>query len=213
RERGGRFRDFEDFAGRTRLPRPALQLLSRGDALASLNTSRREAYWKSLPPREQLPLVDAAGGPPDEAAPELPELTPQEEVVADYSAAGLSLRQHPVSFLRGRLEELRAVTAERLQELQPDRRVKVAGLVLMRQRPSTAAGITFVTLEDETGTVNLVVYPTVWQQFRPAARFAGVLLATGRLQREGDIIHVVCERLDDLSALLADLDSRSRNFR
>ena len=213
RHRGGRFRDFEDFARRTGLPRTALQLLSRGDALASLNTSRREAFWKALPAREQLPLVDAAGGPPDELPPELPQLTPQEEVVADYSAAGLTLRQHPVSFLRSRLDELRAVTAERLQELQPDRRVKVAGLVLMRQRPSTAAGITFVTLEDETGTVNLVVYPNVWQQFRPAARFAGVLLATGRLQREGDIIHVVCERLDDVSALLADLDSRSRNFR
>jgi len=210
---GGRFRDFEDFARRTGLPRTALQLLSRGDALASLNTSRREAYWKALPARERLPLVDAAGGHPDEAPPELPQLTAQEEVIADYSSAGLSLRQHPVSFLRGRLEELRAVSAERLQELQADRRVRVAGLVLMRQRPSTAAGITFVTLEDETGTVNLVVYPNVWQQFRPAARFAGVLLATGRLQREGEIIHVVCERLDDVSALLADLDSRARNFR
>ncbi len=213
RNRGGRFRDFEEFARRTGLPRAALQLLSRGDALSSLNTSRREAYWKALPVREALPLVDAAGGVPDEAPPELPLLSAQEEVVADYSAAGLSLRQHPVSFLRGRLNELRAVSAERLRELESDRRVKVAGLVLMRQRPSTAAGITFVTLEDETGTVNLVVYPNVWQQFRPAARFAGVLLATGRLQREGDIIHVVCERLDDLSALLQDLDSRARDFR
>ncbi|MEY3458143.1 MAG: Error-prone polymerase, partial [Planctomycetota bacterium] len=207
------FRDFEDFARRTGLPRPALQVLSRGDALASLRTGRREAFWKSLPPRERLPLVDAAGGPTDEAAPELPSLSAQEEVIADYSAAGLSLREHPVSFLREKLEQLRARTAEQLQEIEPDRRVKVAGLVLMRQRPSTASGITFVTLEDETGVVNLVVYPQVWQQFRPAARFAGVLLATGRLQREGDIIHVVCERLDDMSTLLEDLDSRSRNFR
>jgi error-prone DNA polymerase len=147
-----------------------------------------------------------------EMLPELPGLTPQDQVVADYSTAGLSLRQHPVSFLRKRLDELRAVTSESLAFLQNDRRIKVAGLVLMRQRPSTAAGITFVTLEDETGAANLVVYPNVWQKFRPAARFAGVLLATGRLQREGDIIHVVCERLDDLSELLKNLDSRSRDF-
>ena len=213
RKRGGAFRDFEEFAQRTGLPRTALQLLSRGDALASLHTTRRDAFWKSLPAREKLPLVDAIGGPADEAAPQLPQLSAQEEVLADYSSAGLSLRQHPVSFLRQQLEQLRAVTAERLQQLQPDRRVKVAGLVLMRQRPSTAAGITFVTLEDETGVVNLVVYPQVWQHFRPAARFAGVMLATGRLQRDGDIIHVVCERLDDLSTLLKDLDSRPRNFR
>lgn len=210
---GGAFRSFEDFARRTGLPRQALQVLARADALASLRIDRRSALWKSLPARESVPLMDASPEYDDqEVLPELPGLTPQDQVVADYSTAGLSLRQHPVSFLRKRLDELRAVTSESLAVLQNDRRVRVAGLVLMRQRPSTAAGITFVTLEDETGAANLVVYPNVWQQFRPAARFAGVLLATGRLQREGDIIHVVCERLDDLSELLKNLDSRSRDF-
>ncbi len=210
---GGAFRSFEDFARRTGLPRHALQVLARADALASLRIDRRSALWKSLPARESVPLMDASPEYDDqEVLPELPGLTPQDQVVADYSTAGLSLRQHPVSFLRKRLDELRAVTSESLAVLQNDRRVRVAGLVLMRQRPSTAAGITFVTLEDETGAANLVVYPNVWQQFRPAARFAGVLLATGRLQREGDIIHVVCERLDDLSELLKNLDSRSRDF-
>ncbi len=140
-------------------------------------------------------------------------MTAQDEVVEDYSAAGLTLRKHPVSFLREQLTALRVVTAEQLAELTPDRRVKVAGLVLMRQRPSTASGITFVTLEDETGVANLVVYPSVWQQFRPTARFASVMLATGRLQREGDVIHVVCERLDDVSEMLAQIESKARNFR
>lgn len=140
-------------------------------------------------------------------------MTAQDEVVEDYSAAGLTLRKHPVSFLREQLTALRVVTAERLAELTPDRRVKVAGLVLMRQRPSTASGITFVTLEDETGVANLVVYPSVWQQFRPTARFASVMLATGRLQREGDVIHVVCDRLDDVSEMLAQIESKARNFR
>jgi error-prone DNA polymerase len=213
RRAGGAFRSFEDFARRTGLPRQALQVLARADALASLKIDRRSALWKSLPPRESAPLMEASPEYDDqEMLPELPGLTPQDQVVADYSTAGLSLRQHPVSFLRKRLDELRAVTSESLAFLQNDRRIKVAGLVLMRQRPSTAAGITFVTLEDETGAANLVVYPNVWQKFRPAARFAGVLLATGRLQREGDIIHVVCERLDDLSELLKNLDSRSRDF-
>jgi error-prone DNA polymerase len=83
----------------------------------------------------------------------------------------------------------------------------------MRQRPSTAQGITFMTLEDETGICNLVVYPNIWQKFRQTARFASVLLATGRLQREGDVIHIVCDRLDDLSDTLQKLASRSRDFR
>jgi error-prone DNA polymerase len=155
---------------------------------------------------ERIPAVD-------EPSPELPEMSAQEEVVEDYSSAGLTLRKHPVSFLREQLILLKAVTSEQLSELEPDRRVKVAGLVLMRQRPSTASGITFVTLEDETGIANLVVYPSVWQHFRQTARFASVILATGRLQREGDVIHVVCERLDDVSKMLAQIDSKSRNFR
>ncbi len=209
-----RFRSLEEFARRTLLGRSTLQLLSRADAFASLKLDRRDAYWKSLPSRENLPLFDDPHLPVDEAeSPELPEMTAQDEVVEDYSSAGLTLRKHPVSFLREQLTLLKAVTAEQLSELSPDRRVKVAGLVLMRQRPSTAAGITFVTLEDETGIANLVVYPSVWQHFRQTARFASVILATGRLQREGDVIHVVCERLDDVSAMLALIDSRARNFR
>ena len=214
RQRVGRFRSFDDFARRTQLGRSTLQLLSRADAFASLNVDRREAYWKSLPSREHLPLFDDGDAPlADESTPELPQMTAQDEVVEDYSSAGLTLRQHPVSFLREQLTQLKGVTAEQLSELTPDRRVKVAGLVLMRQRPSTAAGITFVTLEDETGIANLVVYPSVWQQFRQTARFANVMLATGRLQREGDVIHVVCERLDDVSQMLEQIDAKARNFR
>jgi error-prone DNA polymerase len=214
RERGGRFQSLEEFAKRTQLNRSTLQLLSRADAFASLAIHRRDAYWKSLPSREHLPLFDDPRVlTAEDAAPELPEMTAQDQVVEDYSSAGLTLRKHPVSFLRDQLKDLRVVTAEQLNELSPDRRVKVAGLVLMRQRPSTASGITFVTLEDETGVANLVVYPSVWQHFRQTARFASVMLATGRLQREGDVIHVVCERLDDVSEMLAQIESRSRNFR
>lgn len=214
RQRDGAFRSFEEFAQRTQLNRAALQLLSRADAFASLNIERREAYWKSLPARELLPLFgEPEAAAPDEPVPELPEMSVQDQVVEDYASAGLTLRRHPVSFLREHLTQLRAVTAEQLSELAPDQRVKVAGLVLMRQRPSTANGVTFVTLEDETGVANLVVFPSVWQHFRQTARFATVMMATGRLQREGDVIHVVCERLDDVSTLLEQIDPKSRNFR
>ena len=214
RQSGGKFRSFEEFSQRTQFNRATLQLLSRADAFASLKIERRDAYWKSLPAREQLPLFDESlSGSPDDPTPELPQMSAQDQVVEDYSSAGLTLRKHPVSFLRDQLIQLRAVTAEQLAELAPDRRVKVAGLVLMRQRPSTANGITFVTLEDETGVANLVVFSSVWQHFRQTARFATVMMATGRLQREGDVIHVVCERLDDVSEMLEQIDSKARNFR
>jgi error-prone DNA polymerase len=170
--------------------------------------------WISLPPGETLPLLEAAGlTDEDGPVPELPEMTPQEQVVADYSAAGFSLKAHPVSFLRESLIQLKVASAEELPMLTPDRRVRVAGLILMRQRPATASGITFVTLEDETGISNLVIYPSVWQKFRQVARFASVLLAAGRLQREGDVIHIVCDRMDDLSEMLQRLSPKSRDFR
>ncbi len=219
RRQGGEFRTFEEFARRTTLSRSLLKLLAQADAFASLKIERREALWKALPPRETLPLFETSSSEPqagttsEEVSPELPEMSSQEQVVADYSTIGMSLRRHPVSFLRDALTRLRAVSAEQLAMMEPDRRVKVAGLVLMRQRPSTASGITFVTLEDETGIANLVIYPSVWQHFRKTARFASVLLATGRLQREGDVIHVVCDRLDDVSEMLDKLDARSRDFR
>lgn len=214
RERGGAFTSFDDFATRTKLNRSALQLLARSDAFVSLDVNRRDALWKAMPAQKDMPLFKDIDGPlAEEADPELPGMSAQEDVVQDYSTAGLSLKKHPVSFLREQLTQLRAISTEELSSHTPDRRVKVAGLVLMRQRPQTANGITFMTLEDETGIANLVVFPNVWQRFRQTARFASVLMASGKLQREGDIIHVVCDRLDDVSEMLQQLDSRSRNFR
>lgn len=214
RQQGGEFTSYENFVARAQLSRATLQQLARADAFGSLKIGRRDALWKALPETEALPLFADMDGPvTEEAEPDLPQMTAQEDVVQDYSSAGLTLKRHPVSFLREQLTVLRAVAAEELSEQIPDRRVKVAGLVLMRQRPQTAAGVTFVTLEDETGIANLVIYPNVWQRFRKVARFASVLMASGRLQREGDIIHIVCDRLDDVSEMLETLESRSRDFR
>ena len=214
RQSGGPFETFDDLARRSGVNRQALQLLARADATASLNINRRDALWKALPAKENLALFQDIKGPvADEADPRLPQLSPQDDVIQDYSTAGLSLKKHPLSFLRAHLGQFRAIAAEELAGHPPDRRVKVAGMVLMRQRPQTAAGITFMTLEDETGIANLVIYPSVWQRFRRVARFASVLLASGRLQREGDIIHVVCDRLDDVSDMLNRLPRSSRDFR
>ncbi len=142
----------------------------------------------------------------------LPRMSPAEEVLADYRATGLSLRGHPLGFLRIALQRLGVVPADKLAQWPDGKPVAVAGIVLVRQRPATAKGITFMTLEDETGIANLLVRPKVWQRFRAAAMRATVLLARGRLQRQGEVIHVVAHRLEDLSDRLAELPPHSRDF-
>jgi error-prone DNA polymerase len=216
--RGARpFASVEEFARRTGLSSSVLTRLSQADAFQSLRLNRRESLWQSLPDHSPMPLFDAdtsADRPlDDEPAVPLPELLPVEEVVADYRTIGLSLRDHPVKFLRPQLNELRAVPAAKLAALPHGRRVRVAGLVLMRQRPSTASGVTFVTLEDETGMANLIVYPAVWERYRRAARSATIMQVDGVLQRQGEIIHVLVSRLADLSQQLTAVQTRSRDFR
>jgi error-prone DNA polymerase len=142
----------------------------------------------------------------------LPPMSPAEEVLADYRAAGLSLRAHPLSFLRDDLAKRKVAPAESLQTLPNGGFVSVAGIVLVRQRPGTAKGITFVTLEDETGTANLIVRPAVWKRYRQAALGATLLLASGRLQRHGQVIHILTTRLENLSPWLEQLASQSRDF-
>ena len=136
-----------------------------------------------------------------------------EEVLADYRTAGLSLRGHPLGFLRDELAKRNVAAAGSLATLPDGSAVSVAGIVLVRQRPGTAKGITFVTLEDETGTANLIIRLSVWKRCRHAAIGATVLLAHGRLQRHGQVIHVLVTRLEDLSPWLTQLGSQSRDFR
>ena len=124
---------------------------------------------------------------------------------ADYRTAGLSLKAHPLSFHRQQLNQLNVVPAEKLRALQNRRRVCVAGLVLLRQRPSTAKGITFVTLEDETGTSNLLVHQATWERYYQIARRSAAWLAHGRIETKDSVIHVIVERLEDLSSVLGQL--------
>ncbi len=204
------FESFADFVHRTELRSGALKRLGQADAFRSLELGRRAALWKSLPEREPPTLFDEFDR--QETPNALPPMTPFEEVLADYGAAGLTLRQHPVSFLREMLNQLNVTPADKLATTNSGSKLKVGGIVLMRQRPSTAKGITFVTLEDETGTVNLIVRPEVWEKYRRVARGAIAMIAHGVLQNESNVIHVLVNRLEDLSEQLGELTARSRDF-
>jgi error-prone DNA polymerase len=207
----GSFRTFSEFVRRTGLRAPALKKLSQADAFGSLLMDRRDTLWRSLPERGPLTLFDQIEM--EDTIVGLPPSTPLQEVLADYSSVGLSLRPHPMSFLRPMLDSLKIAPAAQLSSLPNDLRVKVGGIVLLRQRPSTANGITFVTLEDETGIVNLIVRQSVWERYRKVARNAVAMIAYGRLQSESEVVHVLTTRLEDLSLRLGDLSTKSRDFR
>jgi error-prone DNA polymerase len=209
----GPFRSWDDFARRSGLSRAVLSRLANAGVFGSLGLERRQSLWHALAEdSKELPLFRR----PIQAAPAtpagLPEMSEAAEVLADYRTTGMSLRAHPLEFLRPGLNQLGVVTAAQLKT-RPDRKpVCVAGIVLVRQRPGTAKGITFVTLEDETGMANLIVRPAVWKRHRSAALGATVLLAHGRLQRQGEIIHVLATKLEDLSGWMRQMRSRSRDF-
>jgi error-prone DNA polymerase len=138
-----------------------------------------------------------------------------QEVMTDYSTSGLSLKRHPVSLLREDLSKRKIITAAELadESRSPHGKwVKVAGMVLIRQRPGTASGVVFVTMEDETGVANLILWPQTYDQYRPAARHAGLLQCDGYVQRQGQVVHVLARRLYDLSHLLEGYHLRSRDF-
>jgi error-prone DNA polymerase len=205
------FIGFEEFGQRTGLNKSVLKQLARGSAFGSLGLTRRDALWLALPDRDALPLFD--GILDDEMPVALPAASPLEETLADYRAAGLTLREHPMFFLRPMLVKLKAVRARELITLRSGCRLKVSGIVLVRQRPSTAKGVTFVTLEDETGLANLVIWQSVWERYRRVAYTSAVLLVEGTLESEGGVIHVVVNKMEDISESLAALAGQSRDFR
>jgi error-prone DNA polymerase len=199
----------EDVWRRTAVPVAALEQLADADAFHDLGLSRRQALWaiRGLDHTE-LPLMRAVGPPAISAQAREPGVTLRRmsaggEVVADYGATGLTLRQHPVSFLRDQVQRLGAVPCARLPELRPGQRITVAGIVLVRQRPGSAKGVMFATIEDETGHANIIVWPSVLERQRRIVLAARMIACRGRLQRESDVVHVVAEELIDLSDLLA----------
>src|SRR6185295_7004352 len=153
-----------------------------------------------------------AGSTFAEADPELPPPTEGEDIVADYRALSLTLRRHPLSLLRGKLERRRLATAAEIAQAPHGRIVRTAGIVIGRQRPDTASGVVFVTLEDETGATNVIVWRDLGDRQRRELLGAKLLAVFGKVEREGLVVHVLAGRLADLSPLLGELRARSRDF-
>ncbi len=213
----GPFRSLDDFSARTQFTQAVTKQLSDADAFRSIGQDRRAALWHTLAqdkkPRD-TPLFDGlSDDEEDMSALRLPNVTPIDDVFQDYATTGLSLKAHPISFYREQLNELRATKHEELPSLLTGRRVRVAGLVIMRQRPQTAKGITFVTIEDETGIANLVVHPKTWEMYYAVARRGSAWFAHGRVENKHSVIHVVVDRLELLAESLKTLRSPSRDFR
>jgi len=206
----GPFASAEDLARRAALGRRELRCLAEGGALAALAGHRRQAHWAVAGLRPAAGLLREA--PLGETLLELPAPGEGEDIVADYASLGLTLGRHPVALLRGRLHDLKLISAQALGARAHGSRVRAAGLVTCRQRPDTASGVVFVTLEDETGTVNVVVWRDLVERQRRELLGARLLGVEGVIERDGDVVHLVARRLSDHSGLLGQLLARSRDF-
>jgi error-prone DNA polymerase len=195
-------------AGEMLLNRKHLRCLAAAGALQSLAGHRRLAHWAAAGAQRRAPL-DAP------AAERLPELAPPREgqdIVADYASLGLTLGRHPLALLRSRLQKHKVIRADELHTLPHGSRASTAGLVTCRQRPDTASGVIFVTLEDETGNVNVVVWKGLSERQKPALLGARLLAVHGVIERDGEVVHLVARRLEDYSRLLGPLAAASRDF-
>ena len=207
----GAYREVQALLERARLDRRELGVLASSGALRSLSGDRHRARWAVAGAEKPMPLFPNMAR--YEPAPLLQTPTEGQNIVADYRSTGLTLERHPMCLLRRHLDRYRYVQATTLPTLGNGDRVNVAGLVITKQRPGTASGVIFVTLEDETGQINLVLWKQVAEQYRAALLNARLLGVAGELQIEGQVIHVIAKRLFDHSALLGDLSVQSRDFR
>ena len=208
------FTSLEDFARDTGLPKRALILLADADAFRSIGLDRRAALWavRRLPDDVPLPLFEmtAAREQPDEGAPPLPDMPLPEQVVADYQTIRLSLKGHPMEFLRPMFATERVIACDAVSAANDRQYVRCAGVVLVRQRPGSAKGVVFMTLEDETGIANIVVWPKVMARFRKEVMGARLVLVEGYIQSSPEkVVHLVAERLFDRSGDLACLASEA----
>ncbi|HET7729651.1 MAG TPA: error-prone DNA polymerase, partial [Usitatibacter sp.] len=203
------FDSTEDLARRARLDRGDLAALAAADALAGLAGHRREALWETLavdaPTQLAIPAVPV---PP----PPLEVPTEGDEIVGDYASLGLTLRRHPLALLRGRLAKRRIKSAAEVADSRNGQLVRTAGIVTCRQRPATASGVIFVTLEDETGYVNLVVWHDLAEKQRRELLGSRLLGVYGEVQRQGRVVHMLARKLEDMSALLGRLATSSHDF-
>jgi error-prone DNA polymerase len=190
------------------LNRKELRCLAAAGALQSLSGHRRLAHWAAAGAERRAPLDAPAAEP-------LPQLAPPregEDIVADYASLGLTLGRHPLALLRSHLQKLKLIDAEKLHQLPHGSTARTAGLVTCRQRPDTASGVIFVTLEDETGSVNVVVWKGLSERQKPQLLGARLLGVQGVIERDGEVVHLVARRLLDYSGMLGPLSAPSRDF-
>jgi len=198
------FHDLRDMAARAALDRGSVERLAEADALRGLGLDRRAALWEAAAVERAAPLA----APVREAMPQLPLATAGERVVLDYAGTGLTLGPHPLALLRPRLAALRCADTRALAAARQGAWLRIAGLVLVRQRPGSAKGVMFFTLEDEHGVANLVLYADLQRRFRREVVAARLLLVEGRVERteaEVPILHLIARRIEDQSGLLHGL--------
>jgi error-prone DNA polymerase len=214
------FRDVQDLAERAALDRGDLEALAAAGAFASLSGNRHLAFWEvagterssaSRPVAGELDL-GARTGHLAEGQPLLPAPTEGERIVADYASVGLTLGRHPLALLRDRLRQKKLLSSDELKCVAHGRQVRTAGIVLMRQRPQTASGVTFLTLEDENGQVNVIVWERVGVEHRRALVDSRLLEVHGEWQRQDEVMHLIARRLLDRTKMLGELLTRSRDF-
>jgi error-prone DNA polymerase len=208
------FASVEDLAARGGLDRSDLEALAAAGALTALSGNRHLAFWEVAGSERPLPLAPASMSQASmaEGRPLLSAPTEGQQIAADYASLGLTLGRHPLALLRKRLAAGALLTASELAHATNGARVRTAGLVLMRQRPATASGVTFLTLEDESGQVNVIVWESVGRTQRRALIESRLLEVHGELQQQEGITHLIAHRLIDRSRLLGELVTRSRDF-
>jgi len=212
------FGSVPELATRAALDRGDLEALAAAGAFATLSGNRHLAFWEVAGTERPLPLAAVAQGAVGQEAgfvegrPLLEKPSEGEEICADYAALGLTLGRHPLALLRERLTAGAIQSAQELAQADSGAAVRTAGIVLMRQRPATAGGVTFVTLEDESGQVNVIVWESVGQAQRRALLESRLLEVHGELQRQEGVTHLIARRLIDRTALLGQLLTRSRDF-
>jgi error-prone DNA polymerase len=204
------FDSIADLAERAALDRRDLEALAAADALLRMVGHRHRAVWQVTGVERALPLLPAATVA-EEGTPLLRAPREGQDILADYGSTGLTLRRHPLALLRDKLQRRGIVPAQQLWELPNGKSVRTAGLVITRQRPGVG-NVTFVTMEDETGYVNLIIWNRIAVEQRAPLLESRLLEVQGKLQREGDVQHVIAARLTNLSSLLGDLVVASRNF-
>ena len=213
RKTSGPFTSVDDLQRRSRLSAATIDRLAEADAFGSIDRSRRVATWDALALDDADRTLFDADVPETADGATLPAMSIGEEVFADYATQRLSLKAHPISLMRAELAQRRITRACDLAKQASGRWVRVAGIVLIRQRPGTASGVVFITIEDETGVVNLIVRPHIFDHFLAAARHAKILEVHGEVERNGPVLHVMAQRMFDVTAQLTTADLfRSRDF-